>query len=65
MYHNTAIKLIPNLANWATVDVIDVRILSEEEILTLFDEIDGDGLNDIEIASLCLTAISALRCITI
>jgi hypothetical protein len=61
MYRNTAIKLIPNLASWATVDVIDVRILNKEEVLELFDAIDADGLNDIEIASLCLTAISLLE----
>lgn len=60
MEHSTAIKLIPNLANWATVDVIDVRVLNKEEILELFDAIDEEGLNDIEIASLCLTAIKLL-----
>ena len=61
MYHNVAIKLIPNLANWAAVDVMDVIILSQEEILELFDAIGTEGLNDIEIASLCLTALSLLK----
>jgi hypothetical protein len=61
MYRNTAIKLIPNLGNWAVVDVLDVRILNKEEVLELFDAIDEEGLDDIEIASLCLTAISLLE----
>lgn len=61
MHRNTAIKLIPNLGNWAAVDVLDVRVLNKEEVLELFDAIDAEGLDDIEIASLCLTALSLLE----
>ena len=58
---STAIKLIPGLENWSASEIRDMKILTKEEVLEMFDAIDEEGLNEIEIASLCLTALKLLE----
>lgn len=57
----TAFKLIPDLENWRASDIRYLKILTKSEVLELFDAIDEEGLNDIEIANLCLTALKLLE----